>query len=560
MALAIATLAMVGLGPRARAASTVSVVATPVAQAPTGATPAQVEIASTINSGSMPDLQKPGITKYQQQAAEFYQKGGYALAWIRDRKPTPQALAMIAQFKNAQLKGLMPEDYDAARWDERVTKLGSGSESDQARFDLAMTICAMRFMSDLHIGRVNPQNFKFGLEMGAKEYDLADSLRNKIVEASDVPAAIASVEPPYEGYQRLEAALPDYIKLAAQGDTARVPIPDKSVHPGKPYAGIAQLVARLHQLGDLPATENPPTDSGIYSGVVVDAVKHFQQRHGLATDGVLGTGTVAELNKPLGYRLQQLNMAMERYRWIPRKFPEPPIVVNIPEFKLRTLRKQPAPFLSMNVVVGKAYRTQTPVFADVMRYVIFRPYWNVPTAIQRGELIPKIRRNPDYLEDNQYEITDRSGSVVTDGEVTPDDLTALRSGAYTIRQKPGAKNALGLVKFIFPNNYNVYLHSTPQQQLFSRARRDFSHGCIRVENPIALAAWVLRDKPGWDVDKIRATMNGTVNNVQVNLQQPVPVLILYSTAVVEPDNEVRFFDDIYGYDAPLQKALMNAQS
>ena len=511
-----------------------------------------------INSGSMPDLQKPGFTKYQQQANEFYQKGGYALAWSRDRKPTVQALAMIDQFKNAQLKGLIPEDYDASRWDERLTKVGS-SEGDPARFDLAMTICAMRFMSDLHIGRVNPQNFKFGLEMGAKEYDLADSLRGKIVDASDVPEAIVSVEPPYDGYRRLEAALPDYIKLAAQGDTARVPIPEKSVHPGKPYAGIPQLVARLHQLGDLPAGENPPTDSTMYSGAVVDGVKHFQQRHGLATDGVLGTGTVAELNKPLGYRLQQLNMALERYRWIPRKFPEPPIVVNIPEFKLRTLRKQPAPFLTMNVVVGRAYRTQTPVFADLMRYVIFRPYWNVPTAIQRGELIPKIKRNPDYLAQNNYEITD-GGGVVTDGEVTSDDLMALRSGAYAIRQKPGSKNALGLVKFIFPNNYNVYLHSTPQQQLFSRARRDFSHGCIRVEDPLALAAWVLRDKPGWDIEKIRATMNGTVNNVQVNLDQPIPVLILYSTAVVDPDNEVRFFDDIYGYDTTLQKALTNAQS
>jgi murein L,D-transpeptidase YcbB/YkuD len=209
----------------------------------------------------------------------------------------------------------------------------------------------------------------------------------------------------------------------------------------------------------------------------------------------------------------------------------------------------------MNVVVGRAYRSQTPVFADEMRYVIFRPYWNVPTAIQRNELIPKIQRNPSYVAQHQYQIIDGGGSVVTDGEIDADVMRGLRSGAYTIRQKPGPKNALGLVKFIFPNDYNVYLHSTPQPELFSRARRDFSHGCIRVENPASLAAWVLRNKPDWNPDRIRATMNGDTDNVQVNLDKPIPVLILYSTAVVEPDNEVHFFDDIYGYDASLQKAL-----
>ena len=542
---------------RARAAS---VAATPAALSSPGATAGQAEIASLTTTGSLPDLERPDFSKYQQQASKFYQTDGYAFAWIRDRKPTPQAEGMIALFKAAQLKGLNPEDFDASRWDERITKLGTGSDVDQAHFDLGMTICAMRFMSDLHVGRVNPQDFKFGLEIGTKEYDLADSLRSKIVDAGDVPAAITSVEPPYDGYRRLEAALPNYIKLAAQGDTARLPIPDKAVHPGKPYAELPQLVARLHQLGDLPASEDVPAGSTMYSASVVDAVKHFQQRHGLDADGVLGAGTVAELNKPLGYRLQQINMALERYRWIPRKFPEPPIVVNIPEFQLRTLRRQPAEFLTMRVVVGHAYRTQTPVFADLMRYVIFRPYWNVPTAIERGELIPKIERDPNYLEDNQFEITDQDGAVVTDSEVTAEDLTAVRSGAYRIRQKPGFKNALGLVKFIFPNNYNVYLHSTPEPQLFSRSRRDFSHGCIRVEDPVALAAWVLRDEPGWDLERIKATMDGKIDNLQVNLNQPIPVLILYSTAVVEPDNEVRFFDDIYGYDASLQKALEKLQS
>jgi murein L,D-transpeptidase YcbB/YkuD len=287
---------------------------------------------------------------------------------------------------------------------------------------------------------------------------------------------------------------------------------------------------------------------------VVDGVKHFQRRHGLQPDGVLGKETVAQLNVPLSQRVQQLQYALERYRWIPSSFPQPPIIVNLPEFRLRTMRRQPAPFLTMRVVVGKAFGHQTPVFADYMRYVVFRPYWEVPMSIQFAELVPKVRRDRGYLADHGFEVTTSDGTVVTDGTVSDDVLSELRSGSLSIRQKPGPKNALGLVKFIFPNRYNVYLHSTPAPELFLKARRDFSHGCIRVQNPAALAAWVLRDKPEWTLDKINAAMNGD-QTIQVDLDKPIPVLILYTTAVVEPDGEVRFFKDIYNYDSVMAQAL-----
>jgi murein L,D-transpeptidase YcbB/YkuD len=271
---------------------------------------------------------------------------------------------------------------------------------------------------------------------------------------------------------------------------------------------------------------------------------------------VLGRETVAQLDVPLVERVKQLQYTLERYRWVPPNFPQPPIIVNIPEFELRTMRRQSAPFLSMRVVVGKAYGHQTPVFADYMRYLIFRPYWNVPMSIQFSELIPKIRRDRNYLASHGFEVTTSNGTVVTDGAVSDDVLSKLRSGSLSIRQKPGPKNSLGLVKFIFPNHYNVYLHSTPAPELFLKARRDFSHGCIRVQDPVALAAWVLRDKPEWTVDKIRAVMNGN-QTMQVTLNKPIPVLILNSTAMVEPDGEVRFFRDIYSYDSAMEKALAN---
>ena len=526
-------------------------------QVPNLSTPNQAELSALIAAGTLPDLRWPNFTDYRADVKKFYDSGSNSPAWIQSGQPRPQALAMIELFKQASRKGLNPDDYDAARWDARIAKLQPTgpppSDADLAHIDLALTVCSMRYISDLRIGRVNPQHFKFGLDVGPKKYDLPDLIRTQVLTAEDVPALIAKDEPPYEGYRRAEVALASYLKLAGAGDAPAVPMPAKGVRPHKPYSGTPQLIVRLRQLGDL--APDAPTSAN-YDGAVVDAVKHFQRRHGLEPDAVLGKDTVTQMNQTLSRRVQQLELTLERYRWIPPNFPEPPLVVNIPEFRLRTLRKQPAEYLTMRVVVGKAMRTQTPVFADNMRYLIFRPYWNVPPSIQRSELVPKSERDPNYLTDHGFEVVSNGGVVVSDGSVSDSMMRGLRSGAYSIRQKPGPKNALGLVKFMFPNPYNVYLHSTPQPELFARARRDFSHGCIRVENPAALAAWVLRDKPEWTVDRIRAAMNGDTS-VQVNLDKPIPVLILYSTAVVEPDGEVRFFEDIYGHDASLVKVLAN---
>jgi L,D-transpeptidase YcbB len=519
------------------------------------------DLGTLIATGTLADLHWPNFTDYRDSVKKFYDAGGDSLAWIQNGKASPQAVSMILLFQQAALKGLNPEDYDASLWDARLAKLQptapKQSDTDLAHIDLALTVSAMRYISDLHIGRVNPQHFKFGLTVGPKRLDLAEVLRTQVLPAADVPAVLATVEPPYDGYRRAEDALLTYSKMANTPDTPPIPIPQKGVRPGNSYAPMPQLIARLHQLGDLPSSADVPPDSTLYKGAVVDAVKHFQQRHGLDTDGVLGKGTVTELNVPLKTRVQQLQLTLERYRWIPPDFPEPPIVVNIPEFQLHTLRRQPASYLTMRVVVGRAMRTETPVFAQNMKYVIFRPYWLVPTSILRNELIPKAQRDPNYLADKGFEVVDGSGNVVPSSPASDDLISGLRSGSLRVRQKPGPKNALGLVKFIFPNQYNVYLHSTPEPELFARSRRDFSHGCIRVEKPAELAAWVLRDKPGWTMDKIQAAMNSGPDNVQVNLDKPIPVLILYSTAVVEPDGEVRFFDDIYGYDKSLEKVLAN---
>ena len=244
-----------------------------------------------------------------------------------------------------------------------------------------------------------------------------------------------------------------------------------------------------------------------------------------------------------------MQLTLERWRWLPIGLHAAPIVANIPEFRLRAYDENFKVALTMNVVVGKAYNHNTPVFEDNMQYVIFRPYWSVPYSIAKAEFIPKIVRDPDYLEKKGFSVVDSRQQVVTSGIVSADVLQQLRAGKLFIRQNPGPKNSLGLVKFIFPNDYNVYMHDTPDQVFFSKTRRDFSHGCIRLEKPADLAVWVLRGNPGnWDMARVRAAMNGDAPQ-QVNLARPIPVLIVYGTVIVTEDGTVHFYDDIYGHDA-----------
>jgi murein L,D-transpeptidase YcbB/YkuD len=506
-------------------------------------------------AGRLSDLRWPDFSDYRSHVANFYDAAGYAPAWLRNHEPTQQAQTVIDVLKQADSKGLNAEDYDGSRWADRLSRLRqSPSPADEARFDAALTVCAMRYISDLHIGRVNPQHFKFNLDVTSKKYNLPLFLREKVINAGDVRAELDQVEPPFAGYKRTLRALQQYMELSRQDAGEQLPIPAKPVDPGSPYDGVPRLSRLLRLLGDLPDGDASES-SNLYAGPLVDAVKHFQERHGLAPDGRLGAQTLKQLNVLLSFRVEQLRLSLERWRWVPYKFPRPPIVVNIPEFRLRTYQEDGRIALMMNVIVGKAYRHETPVFERDMTYVVLRPYWNVPPSIQRSEIVPAIRKDRDYIAKKNYEVVTPQGSVVTSGTISDEVLQQLSAGKVLVRQKPGPSNALGLVKLMFPNEYNVYLHSTPSQQLFSQTRRDFSHGCIRVEKPAELTAWVLRDKPEWTLERVRAAMQTGKDNVQVNLTAPVPVLILYGTAVVDEQNEAHFFDDIYGYDADLEKVL-----
>jgi len=518
------------------------------------------ELKGIVASGRLGDLRWPNFSDRRQAVQAFYNGAGDRLGWIQAGKPTPQASELIGLLENADQKGLNAEDYDGPRWGARVQSLGSApSETTLARFDVALTVSAIRYITDLHLGKVSPATLHKDFDPERKKHNAGVFLRENVSQATSVKQALARVEPPFPGYQRALIALGEYMKLAKEEAPDPLPQVQKPVDAGKSYEAASKLARRLQFLGDLPSTVEVPAGSQSYTGELVGGVKRFQTRHGLEAAGKLGPQTITELNAPMSKRVEQLRLTLERWRWLPHEFPDPPIVVNIPEFVLRAYQQRGTPALMMPVVVGRAMRTQTPVMEEDMKYVVFWPYWNVPPSILRNELVPKIARDPNYLTKNEYEVVMYGGQLVTDGSVSEDVLAQLRAGKLMVRQKPGPKNALGLVKFIFPNSNNVYLHSTPSQTAFSQTRRDFSHGCIRVEDPRALAVWVLRNNPGWTREKVEEAFKAEKEQ-QVNLPRTIPVLIVYGTAVAKEGGETYFFDDIYGFDKKLAKLTADAYS
>lgn len=516
------------------------------------------ELRALVASGRLSDLQWPNFADHAASVKDFYDDTGYKLGWVSAGKPTVQAQAVIEILEQAERKGLNSVDYDGSRWPDRLKALQAGApQSARINFDVALTVSAIRYLSDLHLGKVDPKILHKDFDPERPEHDPGAFLAKEVINARNVSEALAQVEPPFVGYQRALVALAKYIQLAQQEVPDPLPQPAKAIASGQNYDQLERLVRRLQFLGDLPASFALPQGSHVYSGEILAAVKAFQLRHGLEAEGKIGPQTIDALNRPMRDRVEQLRLALERWRWAPHVFSEPPVVVNIPEFVLRAYDAPGKVGLTMPVVVGRAMRTQTPVMEEDMKYVVFWPYWNVPPSILRGEIIPKIVKDPAYLQKNGYEVATYQGKVVTDGVVNDDVLAQLRGGKVMVRQKPGPKNALGLIKFIFPNDNNVYLHSTPAQSLFSRNRRDFSHGCIRVEDPKALAAWVLRDNPGWTRERVEAAF-AAEKEQQVNLAKTIPVLIVYATAIAEENGQVFFLDDIYGYDKAMQKSFDQA--
>jgi murein L,D-transpeptidase YcbB/YkuD len=354
-------------------------------------------------------------------------------------------------------------------------------------------------------------------------------------------------------YAALRRVLARYRALA--GDPAwEAPLPalpGRKLSPGQAWAGLPVLALRLQALGDLPVGTAVPDR---LEGALVTALQSFQERHGLTPDGVLGQATLHQLGVTPAARMRQIELTLERLRWTPIMQGPRMIVVNVPEFVLRAYEVHEGKVdvqVTMKVIVGKAMDTRTPLFDEDMRFIEFSPYWNVPPSIARKETVPRLRRDPAYFSQQGFEFVTPSGEVVT--TLSTSSLDAVLRAGWRIRQRPGPHNALGGIKFVFPNRDNIYLHHTPAPTLFARDRRDFSHGCIRVEEPMALARFVLRDEPEWTEERIRAAMDKGESNV-LRLSHPLPVLIAYGTVIVK-SARVFFYPDLYGHDRLLDQAL-----
>lgn len=509
------------------------------------------ELRGIVAAGKLETLQRPEFGEYQAELGDFYNSAGYALTWVVRSRPTAKARIVIKRLQAADNDGLLAQDYDSPLWADRLAKLSvpgrPAPEPELLRFDLALTVCAMRYSLDLHLGRINPQPFRSAFDVEPDIHGPSDFLRKRVLSAADVEAAFRSVEPAFPSYRRLVKAVQRYKKLALLDDGEQLPAPETPVRPGDTYPGIPRLTRLLKLVGDLPrrAASSPRR----YTGALAKAVKRFQRRHGLPPDGFLGAQTLVQLNTPLAQRLRQLQLTLERWRWLPHRFSRPPILVNIPEFRLYAGNA-----LSQKVVVGMAFKHETPVFVSQLTELVFRPPWTVPMSIQLAELVPKLEKDPAYLDKNYFEVIDGKDAVVSTGPVSAELLARLRDGQLYLRQRPGPHNSLGLLKFNMPNAYSVYLHGTPSRRGFWESERDLSHGCIRVEDPGALAAWVLRDEPGWTPARIREAMEGA-GTVTVKLTEPVSVLLQYGTAAVKEGGEVSFFEDLYNRDAEEGKAF-----
>jgi murein L,D-transpeptidase YcbB/YkuD len=479
---------------------------------------------------------------------EFYERRRFEPAWTRPR----QARELLELIIASDADGLNPADYhrDAvARGAEALLSASALSPAQRAELDIVLTDALLRLAYHQLFGKINPYTldpqWNFNRQLNAT--DPATALQAAI-DAPSLRQHLEDVIPRGWFYKAMRDALARYRKLAAAGGWPSVP-GGPTLRSGATDPRVAVIARRLAVTGDLAeisATGSPD----IYGPEIEQAVRRFQARHGLDADGIVGAGTLREMNIPAEQRVQQLEISLERARWVLDDISERFVLVNIAGFRVYVVQDRRITW-EARVQVGKPYR-KSPVFRDEMKYLVFNPTWTVPYSIATRDLLPQIKNDPGFFEDRGFDLRDRHGELV---EPTSVEWSQVASGRfpYTLVQRPGPANALGRVKFMFPNEYAVYLHDTPSKYLFDRADRTFSSGCIRVENPFELAE-VLLGSDGWTQEKFRQVLD-TGKERTVFLSEPIPVLLLYWTAQANPDGTVSFFRDVYERDAMVAKAL-----
>ncbi|KPK71688.1 hypothetical protein AMJ87_06955 [candidate division WOR_3 bacterium SM23_60] len=488
---------------------------------------------------------------------QFYERRGYWPAWCDDKGISSQVDALIDAINDARLEGLEPRDYHLTLLERTRAELQAdlqkkfSSPLDQERFadfDLLITDAFLIYASHLLAGRINPETIDPEWRANRREADLADVLQ-KALDTHKVKETLRELLPEYPGYWRLRSTLPMYREIAASGGWPVIP-EGPAIKKGETGEHVVVLCERLRAEGYLSTEECRAT----FDEATEAAVKQFQKCNGLDSDGVVGAATRAALNVPASERVKQILVNLERWRWLPQELGNRCIIINIANFELDVVEENET-VLNMRAVVGRAYR-RTPVFTDRMTYIVLNPYWNVPRMIATKDILPLIKKDVTYLTKQNIRVLQGVGASQVEIDPHTVDWTEVTENnfTYTFRQDPGPTNALGRMKFMFPNKYNVYIHDTPAIELFAKAERGFSSGCIRIERPFELAEYLLKGDTYWTKERLRSAIRQLVTQT-IRLQDPIFVHLLYWTTWLDDDGSIQFRYDIYGRDQVLHDAL-----
>lgn len=486
------------------------------------------------------------------------------LLWFSDGRPTPQALEALHILASAEDEGLDPEDYGVDRLRGALENILWGGErsADIFRWDAELTEAVLRFLRHLQLGRVDPASVQVHFSGIGRRAVVSQERLRAALSQGQLARLVEEVTPKVPLYRQIREALGRYRRMAADPQVMALwaqplpALPADKVTPGQSYLGLPLVVRRLKALGDLPPDV---PESSVLTPSIVRGLRQFQERHGLLADGVLGGRTVARLNVSPAAGVRQMELTMERLRWV--DFDSSRIIaVYLPENVLEASTVDAAGtvavHLRMRVITGNAAQTPTPLLEDTIRAIELSPYWNVPVSIVRDELTSKFLKDPEAFSREGFEFVLGDGHV--ESSLTLERLQDAARGRIRLRQRPGPTNPMGDIKFVISNKDAIYLHHTANPQLFSRARRDLSHGCIRVEDPVRLAQFVLDDDPAWDAERLQAAMGQSTPTI-LRVRRPPRVVLIYSTVRVQ-DGRVAFLADLYGLDRLLDQALRHVPS
>jgi len=477
----------------------------------------------------------------------FYERRNFEPMWT-DPKGLEEIRKMIAASAD---DGLVSEDYHTVAIDEIAGSPDHLSDPVRAAdLDILCTDALMTLAYHLKFGKVDPERLFTAWNIYEDVGELTEIIERTVAVMEGGSAAVArtieEIRPELDIYRSLSKALVEYRRIEEEGGWPAMPDGDV-LKEGADNQRVATLRKRLAVTGDLAPGQ---TDHGLFDEALVGGVERFQKRHGLDVDGAVGPATLEALNVPVSEKIEMIRVNLERLRWVLQGDSPTFVVVNIAGFEVFYVKDEELVWRS-RAQVGKEVR-ETPVFREDMKYLVFNPTWTVPPLLLKQDIIPKAAEDPAYLDRENIKVIDSEGRVIPAAEVDWKKYLG-RGCPYTLRQDPGPNNALGRVKFVFPNKYFVYLHDTPSRSLFSRSRRTFSSGCIRVEHPLEFAEVLLDNPEEWNIDQIEKLIESAETKT-VHLGQPLPVLLLYWTAYVD-DGMINFREDIYGRDEPILAGL-----